>query len=748
MSSTADASEPPPLSDLPAFVAWTRDWRGPESVTVRQMAEDTARTLLDAKAGSMTEEEARALGRLFNTDARNGMQRFDRFSPAFQGATLDRIIVDLDLFNRRVAELWSSDEEAARATADQMFRDKDMLPGAGRSLVSMIWYLRDRGQYVPWMDATQKGLRALTGYAGSKRQGGFAAYEKFCNAAHQFAAEFDLAPQEIDGVLALGARFARQEAAVAGTHLVAGTGHVVSSGPVAPVLPADAFAFLTDLRAHNTQEFMDVQRVRYTSALRTPFAAVLEAVASRFLVDLDPQLNTEVKAGSVLASIRKRFPDEAGPYYSYFWGAFTRARKQEDVQLYVRIDWDGLRFGLALGASADAQLDRVRAAVRADPEAIWRAMEPVRSRLTFWLVDEPEREVIEVDGPADLMRWIDGPRPAAVQLVAPDDPLATSPELVDEIGTVLAALHPVAALAWDEPLAELVNRTETDDEVEVEAIEPYSLEQLVADTHLPIEDLEEWATMLAAPSKRQAIFYGPPGTGKTFVAEAIGRYLAEGGEVRTVQFHPSFSYEDFLEGLRPDDSSSTFRYRVRPGVFAEFCDRARRHSDRTFVFVIDEVNRADLSSVFGELLMLLEYRGKKLPLPYSQRSFSIPRNVVVLATMNTADRSLALVDFALRRRFHTIEMPPDRRVLAAHLAPQGEDGDLALAMFDLLQDAVADRDLAPGHSYWMVDDVSAVGLRRMWRYELRPYLAEHWFEQRGRLDALESKVGELLGDGA
>src|SRR5690606_8521681 len=97
---------------------------------------------------------------------------------------------------------------------------------------------------------------------------------------------------------------------------------------------------------------------------------------------------------------------------------------------------------------------------------------------------------------------------------------------------------------------------------------------------------------------------------------------------------------------------------------------------------------------------------------------------------------------------HTIEMAPDRNVLAAHLAPLGEEGDLALEMFDLLQTAVADRDLAPGHSYWMVDDVSATGLRRMWRYELRPYLAEHWFEQRGRLEALESKVGELLGEGA
>jgi hypothetical protein len=164
--------------------------------------------------------------------------------------------------------------------------------------------------------------------------------------------------------------------------------------------------------------------------------------------------------------------------------------------------------------------------------------------------------------------------------------------------------------------------------------------------------------------------------------------------------------------------------------------------------VIDEVNRADLGSVFGELMMLLEYRGEKLTLPYSQRPFSIPKNVVVLATMNTADRSLALVDFALRRRFHTIEMLPNREVLVGHLARTQDDFEVAVRMFDLLQKEVDSPEFAPGHSYWMGDDVTPDGLRRVWRYELRPYLAEYWFEHRSRLDALEKAVGELVGEEA
>jgi uncharacterized protein (DUF2461 family) len=723
------AGEAPSLADPAAFVEWARQYRGPEHVWVRQEAEDSACRMLDQFAGRMTIEQAYELGRTFNTDSKGGEIRYDRFAPAFHGATMLRVVENLELFNQQVRRLWSSDEAKAVEALDELLRDPHAFPGAGRSLISVLFYLRDRNRFVPWLDATHRGLAALTGFKGSKRQGGAQAYFAYCEAARAFARDHGLAPQEIDGVLALANWVDRQR-------------HRPKEPDAAPRLSPDAFAFLTDLQANNNAEWMAANKARYQHSLREPFRRLLEAVAVRFIVDLDPELNVTVKTGEVLAAIRKRFPDQQGEYYTYYWGAFSRARKQEDVQLYVRIDRDSFRVGLTFGSAAASQLELVRTSATDHAEALWLSLEPIRDRLVFFL-DDGERQAIEVNEPFDLTHWLHGPSPSVVEWLEPTDPLVTSDGLVDEIGLVLQSLYPIAALAWGKTIAE--PKPEDGDE----PLEAYTLAQLAHDTLLPIEDLEEWAAMLRDPTKRQAILYGPPGTSKTFVAMHLADHLAlPDGEVQLVQFHPSFSYEDFLEGLRPADDPAQFRYEVRPGVFAEFCERARAKASATFVFVIDEINRADLGSVLGELMLLLEYRGATVPLPYSKRRFGVPKNVVLLATMNTADRSLALVDFALRRRFHTIELPPNRDVLRRHLAGVGDDGELALRFFDLVQERVDSRDFAPGHAYWMGEDISADGLRRVWRYEIKPYLAEYWFEHTSRLQDLERAVGELLGEGA
>jgi MoxR-like ATPase len=335
-------------------------------------------------------------------------------------------------------------------------------------------------------------------------------------------------------------------------------------------------------------------------------------------------------------------------------------------------------------------------------------------------------------------------------LLPPGDPLLDDPALPDQIGELFQALHPLAAAAWgDLPEGPLI----ADGAGEEEAPEEGRLKvaQVASACYLPVETIEQWVDALQG-SMRQGLFYGPPGTGKTHVARQLALHLASSAaHVQLVQFHASYSYEDFIEGLRPDPVGETgmLRYSVRPGMFQQFCKRARAARDQTFVLVIDEMNRADLAAVFGELLLLLEYRGDvSVELPYSQQPFSIPRNVVLLGTMNTADRSLALVDFALRRRFNAFPLEPNAEVLSSWAHKHADaNAELLLDLFKLICDRLGTGNpVTPGHSYWMIQDADSAAIERVWTFQVRPYLAEHWFEQPGQLAQLDTEVQALIAE--
>jgi 5-methylcytosine-specific restriction enzyme B len=167
--------------------------------------------------------------------------------------------------------------------------------------------------------------------------------------------------------------------------------------------------------------------------------------------------------------------------------------------------------------------------------------------------------------------------------------------------------------------------------------------------------------LLLLDTKKNIILQGPPGVGKTFIARRLAYALLEGEDerrVKFVQFHQSYSYEDFIEGYRPSDGRSV----LRKGLFREFCKTAIDDSGRDYVLVIDEINRGNLSKIFGELLMLIE-PDKRSPawnvqLAYSGDDFYVPANLHFIGLMNTADRSLAMVDYALRRRFTFFTLEP------------------------------------------------------------------------------------------
>ena len=262
------------------------------------------------------------------------------------------------------------------------------------------------------------------------------------------------------------------------------------------------------------------------------------------------------------------------------------------------------------------------------------------------------------------------------------------------------------------------------------AIQPvYTLEECAAATGLDEVTLAEWTR--AIHRKGQAILYGPPGTGKTFVAHHLARHLIGGGDgfSQLLQFHPAYSYEEFIQGLRPQPSANALNFTLQPGRFLTFCHEAAGRMG-TCVLIIDEINRANLAQVLGELLYLLEYREAQVKLAGSETPFSIPANVRILGTMNTADRSVALVDNALRRRFAFLRVTPDLNILRHYHARQGDAYPLEplIALIQEINAAIGDPNFALGISYFLHPDLAAE-LPSIWQVEIEPYLEEFFFDQ-------------------
>jgi MoxR-like ATPase len=249
----------------------------------------------------------------------------------------------------------------------------------------------------------------------------------------------------------------------------------------------------------------------------------------------------------------------------------------------------------------------------------------------------------------------------------------------------------------------------------------------------PPEWLEDVVRLLE--QKRQVIFYGPPGTGKTYVAQKLALHLAGAGErVRIVQFHPSYAYEDFVEGYRPTLEGVVAGFRLHDGPLKKLARDARDNPDELYVLVIDEINRGNVAKVFGELYFLLEYRDQTLQLQYSDEPFSLPKNLRVIGTMNTADRTIALLDSALRRRFHFVPFFPTRapiRGLLRRWLAANEKTDL-LWLADAVDSANAkleDEHAALGPSYFLTDDLDEDWAKRIWEHSILPTIEERYFTQ-------------------
>ncbi len=278
------------------------------------------------------------------------------------------------------------------------------------------------------------------------------------------------------------------------------------------------------------------------------------------------------------------------------------------------------------------------------------------------------------------------------------------------------------------------------------------LDDLARELHVPVGFLRNIKTLLE--EKRQVIFQGPPGTGKTYVAQRLTRHLAGGDErCQFVQFHPSYSYEDFVQGYRPrllDNRQPGFT--LKDGPFLQMAQRAASDPDGHYFLIIDEINRGNLAKVFGELYFLLEYRKTGMKLMYQDEkdsAFTMPDNLYIVGTMNTADRSIALVDLALRRRFAFVDFStndePVKGLLRRWLAANDlGDMDWVADLVERANTKLDDHHAAIGPSYFLRDGLDEVAVERIWKHSVLPYIEEHLHGQRDRLNefALDKLRGE------
>ena len=292
-----------------------------------------------------------------------------------------------------------------------------------------------------------------------------------------------------------------------------------------------------------------------------------------------------------------------------------------------------------------------------------------------------------------------------------------------------------------------------------------------------IEKIKEDTPVRPCPKKSSVtlntILYGPPGTGKTYVTSKYcveicdgqtepskeeirsrHRQLVEAGRVDFVTFHQSYGYEEFVEGLRPKTEgvgSTGFSLDSTDGVLKRIAKRARENSEENYVLVIDEINRANVSKVLGELVTLLEEDKRegadnevKLTLPYSKAPFALPSNLYILGTMNTADRSIALLDTALRRRFEFKEIPPEPGILSEFSESTGIDLPEVLGAINTRLEWLLDRDHLIGHAWFMGLD-SKADVDRVMRHKIIPLIAEYFYDDWNKVQAVLGGGDEFVG---
>lgn len=283
----------------------------------------------------------------------------------------------------------------------------------------------------------------------------------------------------------------------------------------------------------------------------------------------------------------------------------------------------------------------------------------------------------------------------------------------------------------------------------------YEKESFLYEVYMTSEKYDTLRTLLLR--KQNIILQGAPGVGKTFVAKRLAYSiigLKKDNQIEMVQFHQNYSYEDFIMGYRPSGNKFELKY----GIFYRFCERAAKDPEQPYFFLIDEINRGNLSKIFGELLMLIEkeYRGTTVTLAYNGQPFSVPKNLYIIGMMNTADRSLAMIDYALRRRFSFFTMEPGFLTEGFRNYQKELDQELFSILIEqilaLNQEISRDNTLGAGfcigHSYFCGQkECTEEWMQSIVEYDIIPLLTEYWFDEPAKLQNWKKRLRGVFHDG-
>jgi 5-methylcytosine-specific restriction protein B len=483
------------------------------------------------------------------------------------------------------------------------------------------------------------------------------------------------------------------------------------------------------------------QHDAFETHLMEPFKRLFHDVADSLPSAVTQVLETEWRLFS-------RIPKNdfgRGGAWPWYWGAFypRGSKRTDDVQLILSITDERLLYGFFIADHAAERREAFLQLCRDNYQGLKVLLQPVLLHEEFYLAAHEDITIrpggtVESESDLTWQEWLKHPDKAdfAISRVLPrDEVLACSEgELVDRIARTYQELFSLILLRTEnDPLPAIANYL--GGEVVPGPNPVYSIGDCADDTYFDEQTLSRWVR--AIERKKQAILYGPPGTGKTYLAEHLAKHLIGGGDgfSEVVQFHPAYAYEDFIQGLRPDPTADGgLHFERTPGRFLDFCRKAGACDGRC-VLIVDEINRANLSRVFGELMYLLEYRDREVPLA-AGGEFRIPENVRIIGTMNTADRSIALVDHALRRRFAFLALYPAYDILRRYHAENdtGFDVEPLIEVLKRVNRQIDNRHYAVGITFFLLPEL-VKHVEDVWRMEIEPYLEEYFFDQPDKVEA-------------